>query len=157
MVSPAGHCCLLLPLYITLHVSPTRHSHKPRAILLNRKEHSKVENQDLKMHRVVIPKEESFPSCCWTPGETDYCSSGYSATRKVTTSKNQNISKCLLKMISWEKTGQKNIISSVQFSSVKFSHSVVSDSLRPHELQHARPPCPSPTPGVHSDSRPSSQ
>ena len=42
------------------------------------------------------------------------------------------------------------------FSSVQFSHSVVSDSLRPHELQHARPPCPSPTPGVHSDSRPSS-
>ena len=35
--------------------------------------------------------------------------------------------------------------------------SVASDSLRPHELQHTRPPCPSPTPGVHSDSRPSSQ
>ena len=35
----------------------------------------------------------------------------------------------------------------IQFSSVQFSHSVVSDSLRPHELQHARPPCPSPTPG----------
>ena len=34
---------------------------------------------------------------------------------------------------------------------------VVSDSLRPQESQHARPPCPSPTPGVHSDSRPSSQ
>ena len=34
-------------------------------------------------------------------------------------------------------------------SSVQFSHSVVSDSLRPHGLQHARPPCPSPTPGVH--------
>ena len=33
--------------------------------------------------------------------------------------------------------------------SVQFSRSVVSDSLRPHELQHARPPCPSPTPGVH--------
>ena len=42
------------------------------------------------------------------------------------------------------------------FSSVQFSHSVVSDSLRPYELKHARPPCPSPTPGVHSDSRPSS-
>ena len=40
---------------------------------------------------------------------------------------------------------------------VQFSCSVVSDSLRPHELQHARPPCPSPTPGVHSDSGPSSQ
>ena len=39
-------------------------------------------------------------------------------------------------------------------SSVQFSRSVVCDSLRPRELQHARPPCPSPTPGVHSDSRP---
>ena len=39
----------------------------------------------------------------------------------------------------------------------QFSRSVVSDSLRPHELQHVRPPCPSPTPGVHPDSRPSSQ
>ena len=39
----------------------------------------------------------------------------------------------------------------------QISCSVVSDSLRPHESQHARPPCPSPTPGVHSDSRPSSQ
>jgi len=43
------------------------------------------------------------------------------------------------------------------FSSVQFSHSVVSDSLRPHELQHARPPCPSPTPGVYSKSCPLSQ
>ena len=41
--------------------------------------------------------------------------------------------------------------------SVQFSHSVVSHSLRLHELQHSRPPCPSPTPGVHSDSRPLSQ
>jgi len=45
----------------------------------------------------------------------------------------------------------------IQFSSVQFSSSVMSNSLRPHESQHARPPCPSPTPGVHSDSRPSSQ
>ena len=37
--------------------------------------------------------------------------------------------------------------------SVQFSRSVMSDSLRPHESQHARPPCPSPTPGVHSNSR----
>ena len=43
------------------------------------------------------------------------------------------------------------------FSSVQFSCSVVSDSLQPHELQHTRPPCPSPTPRVHSDSRPLSQ
>ena len=45
----------------------------------------------------------------------------------------------------------------IGFSSVQFSCSVVSDSLWPHELQHARPPCPSPTPGVHTDSCPSSQ
>ena len=44
-----------------------------------------------------------------------------------------------------------------KFSSVQFSHSVVSDSLWPHELQHARPPCPSPTPGVYSNSCPSSR
>ena len=41
--------------------------------------------------------------------------------------------------------------------SVQFSLSVVSNSLQPHELQHARPPCPSPSPGVHSDSHPSSR
>ena len=43
------------------------------------------------------------------------------------------------------------------FCLVHFSLLVVFDSLRPHELQHARPPCPSPSPGVHSDSRPSSR
>ena len=41
--------------------------------------------------------------------------------------------------------------------SLQFSRLVVSNFLQPHEPQHARPPCPSPTPGVHSDSRPSSQ
>ena len=41
-------------------------------------------------------------------------------------------------------------------SSVQFSHLVMSDSLRPHESQHTRPPCPSPTPRVHSNSHPSS-
>ena len=41
--------------------------------------------------------------------------------------------------------------------SVQFSHSVVSDYLQPHELQHTRPPCPSPTPGVYSNPCPLSQ
>ena len=45
----------------------------------------------------------------------------------------------------------------LQFSSVQFSHSVVSDSLWPHELQHARPPCPSPTPRAYPNSCPLSQ
>ena len=43
------------------------------------------------------------------------------------------------------------------FSSVQFSRSVVSGSLWPHELQHARPPCPSPSPGVHPNSCPLSR
>ena len=47
--------------------------------------------------------------------------------------------------------------STLIFSSVQFSHSVMSDSLRPHESQRARPPCPSPTPRVHSNSHPLSR
>ena len=43
------------------------------------------------------------------------------------------------------------------FSSVQFSHSFMSDCLQPHESQHARPPCPSPTPGVYSNSCASSR
>ena len=45
----------------------------------------------------------------------------------------------------------------LKFSSVQLSHSVMSDSLRLHELQHAGSPCPSPTPRIHSNSCPSSQ
>ena len=44
-----------------------------------------------------------------------------------------------------------------EFQSVQFSHSIMHDSLQPHGLQHARPPCPSPTPGVYSNSCPLSQ
>ena len=46
---------------------------------------------------------------------------------------------------------------SLTSSSVQFSHSVMNNYLRPHELQHTRPPCPSPTPGVDSNSCPLSQ
>ena len=51
---------------------------------------------------------------------------------------------------------QKQSFFSLSYLS-QFCCSVMSDSLRPHELQHARPPCPSPAPGVHSNSRPSSR
>ena len=64
----------------------------------------------------------------------------------------------LLIYLSWsDGTGCHDLSFWMLYSSVQFSHSVVSDSLRPHELQHARPPCPSPTPGVHSNSHPLSQ
>ena len=49
------------------------------------------------------------------------------------------------------------MLKSIFESSVQFSRSVVSDSLWPRGLQHARPPCPSPTPGVYSNSCPSSR
>ena len=52
-----------------------------------------------------------------------------------------------------EREGRRDILG----VSVQFSRSVVSDSSRPHESQHAKPPCPSPTPRVHSNSSPSSQ
>ena len=51
----------------------------------------------------------------------------------------------------------KTLLLRAAFSSVQFSCSVVSDSLQPHELQHTRPPCPSPTHGVYSNSCPLSQ
>ena len=57
----------------------------------------------------------------------------------------------------WSTTCKKMKLEHFLIPSDQISRSVVSDSLRPHESQYARPPCPSPTPGVHSDSRPSSQ
>ena len=62
----------------------------------------------------------------------------------------------LLPASNWEVQILININYSI-FNSVQFSRWVVSDSLRPHGLQHARPPCPSPTPGVHSKTCPSSR
>ena len=50
-------------------------------------------------------------------------------------------------------TDVDEIILKFVYNWVQFSRSVVSDSLRPHESQHTRPPCPSPTPGVHPDSQ----
>ena len=58
--------------------------------------------------------------------------------------------------MSFSRGSSRPRIEPTSLQSVQFSCSVMSDSLRPHESQHARPPCPSPTPGVHSDSRPSS-
>ena len=52
---------------------------------------------------------------------------------------------------------QDRILFPDSLGSVQFSRSVVSDSLRPHGLQHARPPCPSPTPRAYSNSCPSSR
>ena len=55
-----------------------------------------------------------------------------------------------------EVQGQNNLAFSEKIPSVQFSHTWICANLRPHELQHARPPCPSSTTGVHSNSRPTS-
>ena len=57
---------------------------------------------------------------------------------------------CLLYLLHWQ-------VGSLPISSAQFSRSVMSDSLRPHESQHARPPYPSPTPGAHPNSCASSR
>ena len=68
---------------------------------------------------------------------------------------------CILCLLHWQ-VGSLSLASPgkplhLSFSSVHFSHSVVSNFLRPHVLPHARPPCPSPTPGVYPNSCPLSQ
>ena len=52
---------------------------------------------------------------------------------------------------------QQSMNQDLQFSSLQFHRSVMSNSLRPHESQHTRPPCPSPSPGVYANSCPSSR
>ena len=83
----------------------------------------------------------------------------YGNLRKLVNSVFSSYSKPL--NVAWgavAKAGPMNLQSKSEshLSSIQSSCSVVSNSLRPHESQHARPPCPSPTPGVHSDSCPSS-
>ena len=77
--------------------------------------------------------------------------------QKYSSVKNQGECHLLQATRSWKRGLGQILLHSPSVSSVQFSRSVVSDSLRPHESQHARPPCPSPTPGVHWDSHPSSQ
>ena len=76
---------------------------------------------------------------------------GYMPRHGISRSYNSSIFSFLSNLHTAPHSGYTN------FSSVQFSHSVMSDSLRPHELQHTRPPCPSPTPRVHPKPCPLSQ
>ena len=73
--------------------------------------------------------------------------------REEPTTKNALLSKTLIQIL-WR---NQKLSTQAKIRSDQISRSVVSDSLQPYELQHARPPCPSPTPGVHRDSRPLSR
>ena len=81
-------------------------------------------------------------------------------TLKINVTHNVNVLKEKNHMIILRNSGwviSAYVFFSVHFSSFHFSRSVVSECLRPHELQHTRPPCPSPTPRFYSNSRPSSR
>ena len=89
----------------------------------------------------------------------------YSAYIRNSELKNHTINKYMGKRFTYKlhqrrdingKWAHRKILNVINLS-VQFSCSVMSDSLWPHKLQHTRPPCPSPTPGVHSDSCPLSQ
>ena len=68
--------------------------------------------------------------------------------------KDYSIHMCLFRCLAY-RVIVTMFLNSIYMHSVQFSHSVVSDSQWPHESLHARPQCPSPTPGVHSNSHPS--
>ena len=94
---------------------------------------------------------------------SNVCSIGHKQTVLVSIKFNLCVSQddflisqyCMGKFITWKFRNASSQIP--ETLSVKFSLSVVSNSLRPHESQHSRPPCPSPTPGVHPNSCASSR
>ena len=119
-----------------------------KSLLMKVKEESKKASLKLNIHKTKIMA--SGPITPWRiDGESmetvrDFIFLGSKITADGDCS--PEIKRCLL-------LGRKAM---TNLSSVQFSCSVMSDSSRPHESQHTRPPCPSPTPGVHSDSCPSS-
>ena len=100
----------------------------------------------------IYPQNQSayFPLCAltYTSDFTGRCPPQPLSENRV------NLQLQLIKFLGVTRVFQPTNSFGSPLSSVQFSRSVVSDSLRPHESQHARPPCPSPAAGVHSDSRP---
>ena len=113
-----------------------------------------------------IPASESFPTSQLIASGDQSIGASASASIVFLMSIQGWFSLGLTGLISLQCKGLSRIFSSttnesinslaLRLTSAQFSRSVVSDSLRPHESQHTRPPCPSPSPRVHSDSRPSS-
>ena len=111
----------------------------------------------------VIESEEgaswtlSLAICFYRDEITGHCSCQFNTPWKEFREEIRNKALCTLGTTGRKGLQRVRYSQENTFSSVQFSHSVMSDSLRPHESQHARPPCPSPNPGVHWDSPPLSQ
>ena len=134
-------------------------SEELKSLLMKVKEES--EKVGLKLNTQKTKIKASSPITSWQiAGERMETVRDYFGGSKITADGDcsHEIKRCLL-LGRRAMTNLDSILKSrdIQFSSVQFSHSVVSESLQPHESQHARPPCPSPTPGVYSNSCPSSQ
>ena len=110
--------------------------------------------------RNELPQVAGTNAVCSSPEEKPFLQSAFNWCR---IQKQNNHTARLLRIsvvgfffwIYWHSSFSNNVIIfivTMAYHSVQISRSVVSDSLRPHESQHARPPCPSPTSGVHSNS-----
>ena len=93
-------------------------------------------------------KTNLFQPCghCWIFQIYWHYSMEFPVEYKAESGSNQSVLSSCEGLFPWQR--REELLS---YGSVQFSRSVVSDSLRPHESQHARPSCPSPTPGVHSE------
>ena len=116
----------------------------------------------IKIQQVLLRIGLNREPSCIISGNVNWCScygkqNGYSSKKLKIELPNNPVTLLLSVYLKKMKTVTRNNTCTCMFSSVQFSRSVVSDSLRPHELQHARPPCPSPTPGVRPNPCPSSQ
>ena len=139
------HICIELLLYkLDSHTVPIFENHPWRLV------HISVLMRNL---LCVRPSERNSKQDKWSLPPTR--SWNYSGKEIQPKKKKNRVNKDL--MVSTEDHIKRKKQEYYQFSSVQFSRSVMSDSLRPHELQHTRPPCPSPTPGVHPNSCPSSR
>ena len=130
----------------------------PPVAKVTRKEARHTQRRDrasgvpLEIPEHLPPKPESayFPLCAltYTSDFTGRCPPQPLSEKRV------NLQLQLIKFLGVTRVFQPTNSFGSPLNSVQFSCSVVSDSLRPHESQHARPLCPSPAAGVHSDSRP---
>ena len=108
------------------------------------------------------PKQWSAWICDWQIPQVDMSQIWWLQVHSPQQQQNHSIPWCFHVCWDWRTLGQCNWVDAgtkltiQNWYSVQFSCSVMPDSLRPHGLQHSRPPCPSPTPRVHSNSCPSS-